>query len=59
MQQRVYDQVCDGLTNKQIGEVLKISHNTVKRHLFYIFIKTGVKSRLQLGLLAMKEIGQE
>lgn len=37
-----------GLSNKDIGEKLHISPNTVKTHLRAIFDKTGVRSRFEL-----------
>lgn len=37
--------VAQGLTNKQIGAELYLSHKTVARHLSNIFLKTGVTSR--------------
>lgn len=39
----------DGLTNRQIGERLFLSHRTVGAHLYHIFPKLGVASRSQLG----------
>ena len=37
-----------GLTNKQIGERLSLSHRTVATHLYQIFPKLGVTSRAAL-----------
>ncbi|WP_345519883.1 helix-turn-helix transcriptional regulator [Nocardioides conyzicola] len=38
-----------GLTNRQIGERLFLSHRTVSSHLYHIFPKLGISSRGQLG----------
>ncbi|MFD0327235.1 response regulator transcription factor [Streptacidiphilus monticola] len=38
-----------GLTNRQIGERLFLSHRTVGAHLYRIFPKLGVAARAQLG----------
>jgi DNA-binding CsgD family transcriptional regulator len=43
--------VCLGYTNRQVGEILSISPDTVKFHLHNVFIKYGVKSRTQLQQL--------
>src|SRR4029079_7397820 len=37
-----------GLTNRQIGERLLLSHRTVGAHLYHIFPKLGISSRGQL-----------
>lgn len=43
----------DGLTNRQIGQQLFLSHRTVGSHLYHLFPKLGVTSRNQLaGALA-------
>jgi len=48
--------VARGMKNKDIGSQLKISENTVKRHLQSIFGKTGARDRLELAVLALNEI---
>jgi DNA-binding CsgD family transcriptional regulator len=41
----------DGLTNKEIGERLFLSHRTIGSHLYRIFPKLGVKSRSELAVV--------
>ena len=48
--------VASGLRNRDIAEQLKISENTVKRHLQSIFDKTGARDRLQLAVMALGEM---
>jgi DNA-binding NarL/FixJ family response regulator len=50
--------VARGLKNKAIGEELKISENTVKRHLQSIFNKTGARDRLELAVMALTEMSR-
>ena len=38
----------DGLTNRQIGQQLYLSHRTVGSHLYRLFPKLGLTSRAQL-----------
>jgi DNA-binding CsgD family transcriptional regulator len=40
--------ICRGLTNQEIGDTLFISLQTVKDHIHHIFIKTGVRNRVEL-----------
>lgn len=47
--------VARGMKNKDIGQALSISENTVKRHLQSIFTKTGVRDRLELAVMALGE----
>ena len=48
--------VARGMKNREIATDLKISENTVKRHLQSIFSKTGSRDRLDLALLTLGEI---
>lgn len=48
-------EICNGLSNKEISEKLFISLQTVKDHTHRIYIKTNVRSRVQLINL-VKEI---
>src|SRR5215470_11219440 len=50
--------VARGMKNKDIGEALSISENTVKRHLQSIFTKTGARDRLELAVLALSEVSK-
>lgn len=40
--------ICKGLTNKEISNALFISLQTVKDHTHHIFVKSGVRNRVQL-----------
>lgn len=44
----IIQEICKGLSNKEISEKLFISLQTVKDHTHRIYIKTNVKSRAQL-----------
>lgn len=50
-------EICNGLSNKEISEKLFISLQTVKDHTHRIYIKTNVKSRVQLITLVKEEMG--
>ena len=50
--------VARGMKNRDIAVDLKISENTVKRHLQSIFSKTGSRDRLELAVLALGEINK-
>jgi predicted ATPase/DNA-binding CsgD family transcriptional regulator len=48
--------VVEGLTNKQIGEKLFMSAETVKTHLSHVYDKLGVRSRTALASQAPSEL---
>jgi DNA-binding CsgD family transcriptional regulator len=45
--------VAEGLSNRQIGERLYLSHRTVGSHLYRIFPKLGITSRAQLTAMSL------
>ena len=52
-EKQIVQLVAQGYCNKEIGEKLFISEQTVKNHLHNIFDKLGVSDRLELALYAM------
>ena len=44
----IIELICKGMSNQEIGDSLFISLQTVKDHIYRIFLKTGVKNRVQL-----------
>jgi DNA-binding NarL/FixJ family response regulator len=46
----------DGLSNREIGSRLYLSHRTVGSHLYRIFPKLGVTSRGQLHQVLGREV---
>jgi predicted ATPase/DNA-binding CsgD family transcriptional regulator len=46
---KVVELICEGLTNRQIGERMFVSPQTVKTHLSHIFRKLDVNSRAELA----------
>lgn len=49
-------EICNGLSNKEISDKLFISLQTVKDHTHRIYIKTNVKSRVQLMNLVKERL---
>jgi DNA-binding CsgD family transcriptional regulator len=47
-EQEVVHLICRGLSNQEISNALYISLQTVKDHVHRIFVKTGVRNRVQL-----------
>ena len=47
-EQEVIRLICKGLSNQQISDSLYISLQTVKDHIHHIYVKTGVRNRVQL-----------
>lgn len=52
----IVEQLCLGLTNKEIGEKLFISETTVKRHLANVFSKSGIGNRQALIVLLHQRV---
>jgi DNA-binding NarL/FixJ family response regulator len=50
-EKKIVPLVAEGLTNKQIGEALGLSHKTVKNHLSNVFQKLQVSRRSQLAAI--------
>lgn len=50
-ERRVLALVAEGLTNKQVGETLSLSENTVKNYLINVFEKLNVRRRSQAAAL--------
>lgn len=48
----VVKKVCQGLINREIGELLFVSEKCVKYHLTNLFKKSGVKNRTELAAWA-------
>ncbi|MDA3822091.1 MAG: LuxR C-terminal-related transcriptional regulator, partial [Bacteroidales bacterium] len=44
----IVELICKGMSNQEISNSLFISLQTVKDHVYRIFLKTGVKNRVQL-----------
>jgi DNA-binding CsgD family transcriptional regulator len=53
-ERRVADLVARGHSNKEIGERLYMSHRTVGSHLYHIFPKLGLRSRVELARLVIE-----
>jgi two-component system nitrate/nitrite response regulator NarL len=53
-ERQVVKMIAAGLRNRDIGERLSISENTVKVHLHNIYEKLGVEGRMELLLLAQE-----
>ncbi len=51
--------ICNGLSNKAIADKLFITLQTVKDHNHRIFMKTAVKSRVQLTNLVLEKTGEK
>src|SRR4051794_25377841 len=53
-ERQVADLVAQGHSNREIGRQLYMSHRTVGSHLYRIFPKLGLRSRVQLARLVIE-----
>ena len=58
-ERRVLAQVAEGKTNKQIGEEMRLSDNTVKNYLCSVFDKLQVRRRSQAAALYVQASSRE
>lgn len=49
--------VAEGLSNRELADRLKLSEHTVKNHIFRMFNKLGVSSRMEAVMYAMSRTG--
>lgn len=47
----VMNLVVQGLANKEIGRLLHITTGTVEQHLHHIFVKLGVRNRVEATIM--------
>ena len=47
--------LAEGLSNREIAERLKLSQHTIKNHLFRVFDKLGVSSRIELLFMTLSQ----
>ncbi len=51
----VLEYVVQGKTNKEIAQILMVTHHTIKAHVASIIRKIGVKNRLEAALVAVSK----
>jgi DNA-binding NarL/FixJ family response regulator len=56
-EEQVVALVADGLSNREVARELCLSEHTIKKHLFRIFDKLGISSRVELVLYALSHGG--
>ena len=57
-ERRVVELAVEGLTNREIGGELFVSHHTVANHLAHVFDKLGIRSRVELAREAERRASQ-
>jgi DNA-binding NarL/FixJ family response regulator len=57
-EREVVQQVSEGLTNREIADLLGLSENTIKNYIYRIFDKLGISSRVELVLYAASQFMQ-
>ena len=56
---RIARLAAEGLSNREIGQQLFLSHRTIGSHLYRMFPKLGITSRVQLRNLFDREPGRQ
>ena len=56
-EREVVELVADGLTDKKIGQKLRLSHHTVKSHIHNILEKMALSTRVQIAIYAREVPG--
>lgn len=56
-EKQVVESIAEGLSNQEIAKVLGIAEHTVKNHLFKIYNKLGISTRVELILFAITRHG--
>ncbi|MCX6163449.1 MAG: helix-turn-helix transcriptional regulator [Ignavibacteriae bacterium] len=51
-EKQVIELIADGMTNKEIGQILHLSHFTVKSHVHNILEKMALHTRVQIAKYA-------
>ncbi len=59
IERNVVDLVAEGLTNKEIGNQLFVSHRTIDSHVSHSLAKLGLTSRVQLARLVVQQEKQQ
>ena len=54
-EEQVLHLLADGLSNRELAKALSLSEHTIKNHLFRIFDKLGVSSRIEAVLYAVSQ----
>lgn len=52
-EQEVLHLLSEGLSNRELASALKLSEHTIKNHLFHIFDKLGVSTRMEAALYSL------
>ena len=53
-EQQVMNLVIEGMSNREIAKLLRVTESTVKKYVYEIFNKTGASSRVELVLQSLR-----
>jgi DNA-binding NarL/FixJ family response regulator len=57
-EQRILDHIAEGLTNRQIADLMYLSEKTVKNYVSNLLAKLGMSRRTEAAVYAVKRTGQ-